>query len=124
MIFTVRFVVDVHKRLIETSGGLDGIKDIALLESAVNAIYQTFESKELYPTFLEKAARLCFSLNKNHPFIDGNKRISMHMLALFLRFHDINYSPTNEEVIRVGLSLASGDMTYEDLLFWLKKVIK
>jgi len=90
----------------------------------VNAIYQTFESKELYPTLLEKAGRLCFALNKNHPFIDGNKRISMHMLALFLCFHDVDYSPTNEDVIRVGLSLASGVMTYEDLLFWLKKVIK
>lgn len=124
MIFTVRFVTEVHKRLIETSGGLDGVKDIALLESAVNTIYQTFESKELYPSVVEKAARLCFALNKNHPFIDGNKRISMHMLAIFLRFHDVDYSPTNEEVIRVGLSLASGEMTYEDLLYWVKEAIK
>lgn len=90
MIFTARFVIEVHKRLIETSGGLDGIRDITLLESAVNTIYQTFESKELYPSVVDKAARLCFALIKNHPFIDGNKRISMHMLALFLRFYDID----------------------------------
>jgi len=120
MIFTVELVIEVHERIIATTGGLKGIKDIALLDSAINSIYQTFDSKELYPTLIEKAAKLCFAINKNHPFIDGNKRVSMHMLAVFLRFHDIDYSPTNAEVIRVGLSLADGSMSYEDLVGWLK----
>jgi death on curing protein len=122
MIFTVDLIIEVHKRIIATSGGKDGIKDTALLDSAVSSIYQTYDSKELYPTLIEKAARLCFALNKNHPFIDGNKRVSMHMLASFLRFHDVNYAPTNDEVIKVGLSLADGSMSYQDLLTWLKKI--
>lgn len=122
MIFTVDIIIEVHKRIISTSGGTEGIKDIALLDSAVNSIYQTYDAKELYPTILEKAARLCFSLSKNHPFVDGNKRVSMHMLASFLRFHDINYAPTNNDVIRVGLSLADGTMSYQDLLAWLKQI--
>ncbi|MDA3931869.1 MAG: type II toxin-antitoxin system death-on-curing family toxin [Tenericutes bacterium] len=124
MIFTKELVIKIHKRIIETSGGALGLKDIGLLDSAVSSIYQTYDSKELYPTLLEKAARLCYALNKNHPFVDGNKRISMHMLALFLRFHDIDYSPTNDEVIRVGISLADGSMNDKDLLIWLKQITK
>jgi death-on-curing protein len=58
MIFSVKIVIRIHDRLIETSGGEKGIKDINLLDSAINSIYQTYDSKELYPTILEKAARL------------------------------------------------------------------
>ncbi len=94
-----------------------------MLDSAISSIYQTYDSFDLYPTILEKAARLCYTLNKNHPFVDGNKRISMHMLALFLRFHDIEYKPENKDVIRVGLSIADGSMDYEDLVKWLKEII-
>ena len=122
MIFTAGLVIEVHKRIIATSGGKTGIKDFAMLDSAVSSIYQTYDSIELYPTLIEKAARLCFALNKNHPFVDGNKRISMHMLATFLRFHDIDYSPSNEEVIKVGLSIADGSMGYQDLVVWLKHI--
>ena len=122
MRFTADMVIEVHKRIIATSGGEEGIKDFSLLDSAVNSIYQTYDSKDLYPTLIEKAARLCFALNKNHPFIDGNKRVSMHMLASFLRFHDIDYAPTNDEVIKVGSSLADGSMSDHDLLIWLKQI--
>ena len=124
MIFSVEIVIRIHDRLIETSGGKKGIKDINLLDSAINSIYQTYDSKELYPIILEIAARLCYSLNKNHAFIDWNKRISMHMLAVFLRFHDVNYAPSNDEAIKIGLSLADGSMTYEDLVKWLKESIQ
>lgn len=122
MILSVEMVVEVHKRIIATTGGTAGIRDIGLLDSAVNSVYQTYDAKELYPTLIEKAARLCFSLNKNHPFFDGNKRVSMHILAVFLRFHDIDYKPSNDEVVRVGLLLADGSMTYQDLLAWLRKI--
>jgi len=120
MIFTKEDVISFHKRIIEVSGGKSGIKDEGLLDSAINSIYQTFDKKDLYPTLIEKAARLCFALNLNHAFIDGNKRIAMHMLAVFLRFHDVIYQPSNTEVIRVGLELANGAMTYDQLLHWVK----
>lgn len=76
MILTVDTIIEVHKRMIATSGGSEGIKDIALIDSAVSSIYQTYDSKELYPTLIEKAARLCFALNKNHPFVDGVENIT------------------------------------------------
>jgi death on curing protein len=124
MIFTATMIIAVHERLIETSGGEQGIRDVTLIDSAVSSIYQTYDGKDLYPSLIDKAARLCFALNKNHPFVDGNKRISMHMLALFLRFHEVVYAPSNAEVVKVGLSLANGSMDYDALLTWLKKVTR
>ena len=120
MILDQNIVIGIHQRLIEKTGGRTGIKDINLLNSAISSIYQTFDGKDLYPSVIEKAARLCYQLNKNHAFIDGNKRLSMHMLALFLRMHDIDYRPSNKEVIDIGLSLASNEMSYEALLEWIK----
>jgi death-on-curing protein len=58
MIFTKEDVISFHKRIIEVSGGKSGIIDERLLESAINSIYQTFDKKDLYPTLIEKAARL------------------------------------------------------------------
>jgi|SRR5690554_1482391 len=122
MIITIDIVIEIHKRIISTSGGIEGVRDLTLLDSAISSIYQTYNSKELYPTIIEKAARLCFAINKNHPFFDGNKRVSMHLLAIVLRFNDFNYKPTNPEVVKVGLSLADGSMDYPKLLEWLRKI--
>lgn len=74
MIINTDIVINLHKRIIETSGGTHGVRDYKLVGSAVNTIYQTYDSNDLYPTIIEKAARLCYGLSKNHPFIDGNKR--------------------------------------------------
>lgn len=73
MKLTTDTIIRLNERLIETSGGSKGNRDVSLIDSAVNLIYQTFDAKELYPTLIEKAARLCYSINKNHAFIDGNK---------------------------------------------------
>lgn len=117
-------IIEIHQRLIDRTGGILGIRDINLLNSAVSSIYQTFDGIDLYPSIPEKASRLCFQLNQNHAFIDGNKRIAMHMLALFLRMHDFDYRPSVQEVIAVGYSLAKNQMTYEDLLAWVRKTVK
>ena len=71
---SVELIIRMHSQLVEQSGGLDGIRDANLLDSAVNAPFQTFDGKYLYPTLQFKASRLGFALVKNHPFIDGNKR--------------------------------------------------
>jgi len=120
MRFTKEDIISFHSRIIEISGGIHGVRDHNLIDSTINSIYQTFDGIDLYPTIVEKGARLCFLLNSNHAFLDGNKRIAMHMLAVFLRFHDISFKPTNTEVVRVGFSVARGEMTYEMLLDWVK----
>lgn len=124
MILSQEIIIEIHQKMIEKTGGREGIRDITLLNSAISSIYQTFDGKDLYPSIIEKAARLCYQLNMNHAFIDGNKRIAMHMLALFLRMHDMDYRPSNKEVIEVGFALASNNMSYGALLAWVTTIIK
>ncbi len=67
-------VLELHRRVIEQSGGAFGIRDVGLLESAIAQPRMTFGGKDLYPSLLEKAAALGFSIIMNHPFVDGNTR--------------------------------------------------
>lgn len=119
--FSKEKVLLLHKLLIEQTGGEDGIRDIGLLESALEACYATFDGQELFPTKEEKAARLCAGLVSNHAFVDGNKRIGVYVLLTFLEVNGIRLNVTDEELIEIGLSLAQGTMKYDDLLSWIKK---
>lgn len=113
-------VMLLHRLLIEETGGEDGIRDIGLLESALEAPYATFDGKDLFRTKEEKAARLCVGLISNHAFVDGNKRIGVYVLLTFLEVNGISLETTDEELIGIGLSLAKGEMKYEELLVWIK----
>lgn len=123
MIISTDFLIETHARILATSGGLNGVRNRNILEAAVHSIYQTFDGKDLYPSIIEKACRLSYLLNTNHAFIDGNKRVAMHILALSLRMHNIDYRPTNQEVVFVGLAVANGQMNYDDLLKWVTSII-
>ena len=113
-------VLLLQQLIIESSGGTAGVRDFNLLDSALNNAFQTFDGKELYPTKEEKGASLGISLVKNHAFVDGNKRIGMLVMLSFLEINGITLKCTNQEVAKVGLSLASNKMNYEDLLKWVK----
>ena len=78
-------VLMLHSMVIKQSGGIDGIRDNGLLESALNTPFQSFSNEELYPSIQGKAARLCYSIINNHPFIDGNKRIGILAMLMFLK---------------------------------------
>ena len=65
----------LHTQLIEQTGGTDGVRDDGLLDSALCAPFQSFDGIDVFPSIQQKAARLGFGLIKNHPFVDGNKRI-------------------------------------------------
>ncbi len=73
-------VVSIHSSLIKASGGTDGVRDEDLLESALESPFQTFDGHDLYPSIIQKAARIGYSLVSNHPFIDGNKRTGIHIM--------------------------------------------
>ena len=70
----------LHEQLIAETGGSTGLRDEGILDSALNAPFQTFGGEDVYPSLQQKAARLCFGLVKNHPFVDGNKRIGTHVM--------------------------------------------
>ena len=112
-------VLLLHKLITEETGGDPNIRDSALLNSALESAFATFGGKELYPTKEEKGARLGYALISNHAFVDGNKRIGMFVLLTFLETNGIKFRPTNEDVARVGLAVASGEMKYEELLDWI-----
>ena len=112
-------VLVLHELMAKETGGDPSLRDVALLESALESAFATFDGKELYPTKQEKGARLGFSLISNHAFVDGNKRIGMYVLLTFLETNGIKLRPTNAEVARVGLAVAAGEMKYEQLLDWI-----
>lgn len=112
-------VISIHSSLIKASGGTDGVRDDGLLESALESPFQTFDGHDLYPSIIQKAARIGYSLVSNHPFIDGNKRIGIHIMLVFLAINGIDISCTQEDLIKIGLSLADDTMTFEELSVWL-----
>ena len=118
-----RQILLLHSALIAESGGSDGIRDEGLLDSAVNTPFQTFSGQDLYPTVFEKSVRLGFGLIRNHPFIDGNKRIGTHAMLVFLNLNSITLSYEDDELISTILSVASGEMDADGLLKWIQQHI-
>ncbi len=110
----------LHQIMAEATGGDVGIRDEALLESALENAYATFDGIELYPTKEEKAARLAFSLISNHAFVDGNKRIGIYIMLSFLELNGIKIEATNEEVYDLGMRVAEGSADYNDILCWVR----
>ncbi len=121
---TKQKVLLLHQLIAKETGGSIGVRDIGLLESAINNAYSTFGGEELYKTKEEKAASLGFSLISNHAFIDGNKRIGIYVMLTFLEAEGIKMNCLNEDVIELGLAVAAGKMKYNEILEWIKKFKK
>ena len=109
----------LHEQLIAETGGSSGLRDEGMLDSALNAPFQTFGGEDVYPSLQQKAARLCFGLVKNHPFLDGNKRIGAHVMLVFLALNGIELRHTQTELSDVILQLAAGTIQSSDLLNWI-----
>jgi death-on-curing protein len=120
--FSQEKVLLLHQLITQETGGDPGLRDIGLLDSALESAYATFDGVDLYPSKAEKAARIGFSLISNHAFVDGNKRIGMYIMLTFLEVNGLKARPTNAEVVRVGLAVAAGSMKYEELLSWVREV--
>ena len=99
-------VLLLHKLIAEETGGSIGVRDEALLDSALENAFAGFDGQEFYPTKEEKGARLGYTLISNHAFVDGNKRIGMYVMLTFLEVNGIHMECTNEEVVEAGLSVA------------------
>ena len=109
----------LHEQLVAETGGSSGLRDEGMLDSALNTPFQTFAGKDVYPSLQQKAARLCFGLVKNHPFVDGNKRIGAHVMLVFLALNGIELQHTQAELSEVILQLAAGTLQSTDLLDWI-----
>lgn len=119
-VLTKNQILILHKDLIKIFGGLDGIRDENLLESAIFAPFQTFGGQDLYPSIIEKAARLCYGIVKNHPFVDGNKRVGTHAMLTFLAMNSFEVNYIDEDLIDIILRVADNSIGYNELLNWLE----
>ena len=109
----------LHGKLIQETGGIDGIRDEGLLNSALSVPFQSFGGEELYPTIPRKAARLCYGLIKNHVFLDGNKRIGIYAMLVFLELNGIEIECSDEEMVTLGLGIAAGQYKDDDIVLWI-----
>lgn len=120
IILTIEEIIGLHSRLIQKTGGTDGLRDRGLLESAVYSSQSSFNEEEVYPTVEEKSARLMYSLVNNHAFVDGNKRIGVFVMLITLKLNGIVLDYTQEELVRLGLETASGKADYNTILKFIK----
>lgn len=97
-----------------------GIHDHGLLESAVSVPFQSYAGVPLYSSIYEKAARLCYGLAKNHPFIDGNKRIAIHSMLVFLSINQVDIHYTDDEMENIVIDIVTNKMSCEELSEWLQ----
>ena len=112
-------VLHVHSAAISRFGGLDGVRDEGLLESALAQPFQTFGGEGLYPTLAQKAARYAYGIASNHPFADGNKRTATAVLGTLLRMNGCRFKPRHDELLATMLGVADGSVSYEQLAEWV-----
>jgi death on curing protein len=114
-------VLELHHRIFEQSGGALGVRDMGLLESAIAQPRMTFGEEDLYPSLLEKAAALGFSIIMNHPFVDGNKRTGHAAMETFLVLNGVEIKASVDKQERVVLAIAAGELGREALVEWLQQ---
>lgn len=119
ILLTVEEIINLHNKMIKTTGGSYDVRDIGLLESAVHGVLANYFDKEIYPTLEEKSARLAFALIKNHAFVDGNKWIGILVMLMTLRLNKIEIKFSQKELINLGLKVADGSFDYEKILNWI-----
>jgi death on curing protein len=117
---TLGEVVELHRRVLQVSRGAPGIRNLEALDSAVAQPKATFGGVDLYPTVVEKATALCFSLVQNHPFVDGNKRVGHAPWETFLVLNATEIHAAVDDPERLMLDLAAGRIDRVHLTDWLR----
>lgn len=121
---TLATALELYTRVMARSGGLAGIRDLGALESALAQPRMSFANEELYPTLVDKAAALGFSIISNHPFVDGNKRLGHASMEVFLILNGWEIDATVDEQERLILGVAAGEIGREPLARWLERHLR
>lgn len=116
--------ISVHSRVIQISGGIDGIRDRAGLEAAISAPLQSFGGRDLFPTVIEKIARIGYGVAANHAFLDGNKRIGAMLTQLLLKWNGFRLELQSGELAEMFISIAAGSSDESALLQWIQTHLK
>ena len=126
IIFSVEILLEDILRFHELLEASDipveqGVRDMSLLESAVNAPFQTFGGDELFPTVQEKAARLLYGIANNHAFIDGNKRTAVHAMEMYLLLNNVPLDCNDDELEAIVIAVADNTCPYDEIVRWIRK---
>lgn len=116
-------VLSIHSKQINLYGGLPGIRDEGLLDSAISQPQATFDGELLHPTIFEQAAAYLFHINNNHAFIDGNKRTAFDVMVTFLNINDYELNMTSEAAYQLTIQVAEGQRSKVELIEILKNYI-
>lgn len=95
------------------------MRDIGALESAIYHAFASFDGKDLYPSIEKKAARQAFAIIRSHPFVDGNKRVGLLVMLVFLELNGVELRFTQDELIELGFSTAAGHIDDLHLFDWI-----
>jgi death-on-curing protein len=114
-------VLFIHQAALTANGGMPGLRDLALLDSAIAQPQMSFGGSDLYPTVIEKAAALGFSLMNNHPFVDGNKRVGWVAMRTFLIVNGVTVRFMEQDGVRTALAIAAGQVSRAELVRWINE---
>ena len=117
-------IIMLHEAIYKRYGGDVGILNDGMLNSALQAPFQTFGGEELYPETKDKIIRLAYGLIKNHSFRDGNKRIGALVLLVLLEINGYHVNASNEEFADIIMGIAASEKDDEDLKKWVEKHIR
>lgn len=117
-------VLEIHQRQIERFGGMPGIRDEGLLDSALAQPKATFFGKFLHTTINEQAAAYLYHIAKNHSFVDGNKRTAFATMITFLTINGYDLDLSQDEAYALVIQVTQGEMTKEKLSVFLQEHIQ
>ena len=115
--------MEIHEAVIDAFGGSRGIRDRGLLESAIGAVQATAFGSSVFADLPEVAAAYLFYLCRNHPFIDGNKRVGMTAAIAYLRLNGVEPAPDSEDWERLVLDVANSTLDRDATTARLRKLL-
>ena len=121
---TIEIVREIHDEAVKIFGVLHGIRDEALLASAMFAPQSSFGGKSPYVDLIDVAAAYLFYLGRNHPFLDGNNRTAMAAAVVFLRLNGFDPAADSDDWVRLVLDVASGKIDREQTTCRLRKLVR
>jgi death-on-curing protein len=115
-----KVALNIHEMQIDRHGGMHGLRDDGMLESALAQPFASFGGEDLYPSIEEKAARFAFGIVSNHPFADGNKRTGTQLMIVYMRANGYRFKPRHKDLESIILDVAAGAKGYDDLVAFVR----
>ena len=121
LFLSIENIMSIQARMISEFGGMQGVADRGLLESAVAMPTAGFAGEFLHESLPAMAAAYLFHISKNHPFFDGNKRVAVVAAEIFLNINGMRLDVPNKELKDLCLGVAAGDISKDETVAFFEK---